>query len=156
MSEKEKDSFWSVKLDWLNILQMLKLDSINQIPEFKRVKAIKKVTKTYDIDTLIEMDPIEVDKLVVHELRELMRKELNNIKARKKERLEQRSKFVPFKNGGVFKINPRDFKDLDIDPENADPEEILKKIAKKLMKDDDDDSDDDKKKYKEDTTGYYI
>ena len=117
----EKDSFWSMQLDWLNILRSLKLDSINQIPEFKRVKAIKKVTKTYDIDTLMEMDPIELDKLVVHELRDLMRKELNNIKARKKERLEQRSKFVPFKNGGVFKINPRDFKDLDIDPENADP-----------------------------------
>ena len=152
----EKDNYWSVKLDWLSILQILKLESINQIPEFKREKAIKKVTKTYDIDTLMEMDPIDLDKLVVHELRELMRKELNNIKARKKERLEQRSKFVPFKNGGVFKINPRDFKDLDIDPENADPEEILKQIAKKLMKDDDDDSDDDKKKYKEDTTGYYI
>ena len=152
----EKDNYWSVKLDWLSILQILKLESINQIPEFKREKAIKKVTKTYDIDTLMEMDPIELDKLVVHELRDLMRKELNNIKARKKERLEQRSKFVPFKNGGVFKINPRDFKDLDIDPENADPEEILKQIAKKLMKDDDDDSDDDKKKYKEDTTGYYI
>jgi len=152
----EKHTYWSVKLDWLSILQILKLESINQIPEFKREKAIKKVTKTYDIDTLMEMDPIELDKLVVHELRELMRKELNNIKARKKERLEQRSKFVPFKNGGVFKINPRDFKDLDIDPENADPEEILKQIAKKLMKDDDDDSDDDKKKYKEDTTGYYI
>jgi len=152
----EKDSFWSVKLDWLNILQLLKLESINQIPEFKRGKAIKKVTKTYDIDTLIEMDPIELDKLVVHELRDLMRKELNNIKARKKERLQQQSKFVPFKNGGVFKINPRDFKDLDIDPENADPEDILKLIAKKLMKDDDDDSDDDKKKYKEDNTGYYI
>lgn len=152
----EKDSFWSVKLDWLNILQLLKLESINQIPEFKREKAIKKVTKTYDIDTLMEMEPIELDKLVVHELRELMRKELNNIKARKKERLQQQSKFVPFKNGGVFKINPRDFKDLDIDPENADPEEILKQIAKKLMKDDDDDSDDDKKKYKEDNTGFYI
>lgn len=152
----EKNSFWSVKLDWLNILQLLKLESINQIPEFKREKAIKKVTKTYDIDTLMEMDPIDLDKLVVHELRELMRKELNNIRARKKERLEQQSKFVPFKNGGVFKINPRDFKDLDIDPENADPEEILKQIAKKLMKDDDDDSDDDKKKYKEDNTGYYI
>ena len=152
----EKDTYWSVKLDWLNILQILKLESINQIPEFKREKAIKKVTKTYDIDTLMEMDPIELDKLVVHELRELMRKELNNIRARKKERLEKQSKFVPFKNGGVFKINPRDFKDLDIDPENADPEEILKQIAKKLMKDDDDDSDDDKKKYKEDNTGYYI
>lgn len=153
----EKDSFWSMKLDWLNILNSLKLDSINQIPEFKREKAIKKVTKTYDIDTLMELDPIELDKLVVHELRELMRKELG-INARKKQQLEQemQSKFVPFKNGGVFKINPRDFKDLDIDPENADPEEILKQIAKKLMKDDDDDSDDDKKKYKEDNTGYYI
>ena len=153
----EKDSFWSVKLDWLNILQILKLESINQIPEFKRGKAIKKVTKTYDIDTLIEMDPIELDNLVVHELRELMRKELS-INARKKQRLEKemQSKFVPFKNGGIFKINPRDFKDLNIDPDNVDPEEILKQIAKKLMKDDDDDSDDDKKKYKEDNTGYYI
>ena len=153
----EKDSFWSMKLDWLNILRKLKLDSINQIPEFKREKAIKKVTKTYDIDTLMELDPIELDKLVVHELRELMRKELG-INARKKQRLEKemQSQFVPFKNGGVFKINPRDFKDLDIDPNNADPEEILKRIAKKLMKDDDDDSDDDKKKYKEDNTGYYI
>jgi len=152
----EKDTYWSVKLDWLSILQILKLESINQIPEFKREKAIKKVTKTYDIDTLMEMDPIELDKLVVHELRDLMRKELNNIRARKKERLEQQSKFVPFKNGGVFRINPRDFKDLDIDPENADPEKILKQVAKKLMKDDDDDSDDDKKKYKEDNTGFYI
>jgi len=152
----EKDTYWSVKLDWLNILRLLKLDSINQIKEFKREKAILRVTKSYNMDTLMEMDPIELDKLVVHELRELMRKELNNIRARKKERLEQQSKFVPFKNGGVFKINPRDFKDLGIDPENADPEEILKQIAKKLMKDDDDDSDDDKKKYKEDNTGYYI
>ncbi|MHA1526128.1 MAG: hypothetical protein ACTSQD_03780 [Promethearchaeota archaeon] len=98
----EKHTYWSVKLDWLSILQILKLESINQIPEFKREKAIKKVTKTYDIDTLMEMDPIELDKLVVHELRDLMRKELNNIRARKKERLEQQSKFVPFKNGGRF------------------------------------------------------
>ena len=152
----EKDSFWSMKLDWLNILNSLKLDSINQIPEFKREKAVRRVTKTYDIDTLMELDPIELDKLVVHELRELMRKELG-INARKKEQLEQemQSKFVPFSNGGVFKINPQDFKDLDIDPENADPEEILKQIAKKLMKDDDGDSDDEKK-YKEDNTGYYI
>ena len=80
----KKHTNWSVKLDWLNILRILKLDSINQIQEFKREKAILRVTKTYDIDTLIEMDPIELDKLVVHELRELMRKELNNIKARKK------------------------------------------------------------------------
>ena len=145
-----------MQLDWLNILRILKLDSINQIPEFKREKAIKKVTKTYDIDTLMDLDPFELDELVAEELKELMRKELNNIRARDKERLEQQSKFVPFKNGGIFKINPRDFKDLDIDPENADPEEILKQIAKKLMKDDDDDSDDDNKKYKEDNTGYYI
>ena len=153
----EKDSYWSVKLDWLNILHILKLDSINQIQEFKRVKAIKKVTKTFDIDTLMDLDPFELDELVADELKELMRKELS-INARKKQRLEKemQSKFVPFKNGGIFKINPRDFKDLNIDPDNVDPEEILKQIAKKLMKDDDDDSDDDKKKYKEDNTGYYI
>lgn len=151
----EKDTYWSVKLDWLNILKILKLDSINQIQEFKRKKAIKKITKTFDIDTLMDLDPFELDKLVADELKELMRKELS-INARKKERLEKdmQSKFFPFKNGGIFKINPRDFKDFD--PENSDPEEFLRKIAKKFMKDDDDDSDDDKKKYKEDNTGYYI
>jgi len=153
----EKNSYWSVKLDWLNILRILKLDSINQIQEFKRKKAIKKITKTFDIDILMDLDPFELDKLVADELKELMRKELS-INARRKERLEKemRNKFIPFKNGGIIKINPRDFKDLNLDPKNADPEELLKQIAKKLMKDDDDDSDDDKKKYKEDNTGYYI
>ena len=153
----EKDTYWSVKLDWLNILRILKLDSINQIQEFKREKAIKRITKTFGIDTLMDLDPFELDKLVADELKELMRKELSNIKARKQLlEKEMRSKFVPFKNGGIIKINPRDFKDLDIDPENIDPEELLKKIAKKLMNNNDDDSDDDKKKYKEDNTGYYI
>jgi len=151
----EKEHFWTAKLDWLNILRKLKLDSINQIQEFKREKAIKKITKTYSIDTLLNLEPEELDRIVVTELKELMRKELT-LNARRKERIkkEMQNRFVPFKNGGIIKIDPNDFKDLDLDGKN--PEEILKKIAKKFLKDDEDESDDETKNYKEDNTGYYI
>jgi hypothetical protein len=150
----EKDICWTVKLDWLNILRLLRLVSINQIQELKREKAIKKITKTFGIEVLLDLQPEELDKLVVNELRELMHKELS-MNARKKERMEKemRRRFVPFKNGGIIKINPRDFKDLDLD---AEPEDIIKQLAKKFLKDDDDDSEDDKNNYKEDSTGYYI
>jgi len=151
----EKEHFWTAKLDWLNILRKLKLDSINQIQEFKREKAIKKITKTYSIDTLLNLEPEELDRIVVTELKELLRKELT-LNARRKERIkkEMQNRFVPFKNGGIIKIDPNDFKDLDLDGKN--PEEILKKIAKKFLKDDEDESDDETKNYKEDNTGYYI
>ncbi len=150
----EKDICWTVKLDWLNILRLLRLVSINQIQELKREKAIKKITKTFGTEVLLDLQPEELDKLVVNELRELMHKELS-MNARKKERMEKemRRRFVPFKNGGIIKINPRDFKDLDLD---AEPEDIIKQLAKKFLKDDDDDSEDDKNNYKEDSTGYYI
>ena len=150
----EKDICWTVKLDWLNILRLLRLVSINQIQELKREKAIKKITKTFSTEVLLDLQPEELDKLVVNELRELMHKELS-MNTRKKERMEKemRQRFVPFKNGGIIKINPRDFKDLDL---NAEPEDIIKQLAKKFLKDDDDDSEDDKNNYKEDSTGYYI
>ncbi len=154
----EKELAWTVKLDWLNILQILGFHSIIQIPEFKREKAIRKTTKTFGSDVLLEFECDELDQLVADELKELMKKELS-LQARKGERIEKqmRSKVIPFKRGGIIKIDPRDFKDLD---PNADPEEIMKALYKKFMgeheHDDDDEKDDDKNKYSEDSTGYYI
>ena len=87
-----------------------------------------------------------------------MRKELA-IQARNLEKAEKqmRSKMIPFKHGGIIKMDPRDFEDLDPD---ADPEEILKHFYKKFMGKQDgkdkDDKDDESKNYREDNTGYYI
>ncbi|MFX1257471.1 MAG: hypothetical protein ACFFAN_06415 [Promethearchaeota archaeon] len=156
MSEKEFS--WTVKLDWLEILKLLNLVSIKQISEFKKEKAIKKITKTFGIDTLLDFEPNELDKLVAHELKDLMKKELS-LNARKQERLEKqmRSKIIPFKRGGIIKIDPRDFKDLDPD---AEPEEIFKALYKKFINDidgkDENNDEDDGDKFKEDKTGYYI
>ena len=154
MSEKE-DS-WTIQLDWLNILNLLGLESINQISELKRDKAIKKITKTFGNETLLELDPSELDNLVADELKELMKKELT-LRQKKQEQVKQemRSKFVPFKQGGIIKIDPRDFKDLDLDSDN--PEDLLKALYKKLMGDrEGDDEDDEDNNYHEDSTGYYI
>ena len=152
----EKELAWTVKLDWFNIIQILGLHSIIQIPEFKREKALRKITKTFESDVLMEFECDELDELVADELKELMKKELIT-QARNEERIEKemRSKVIPFKRGGIIKIDPRDFKDLD---PNADPEEIMKALYKKFMgkHDDDDENDDDKNKYTEDSTGYYI
>ena len=107
---------------------------------------------------MLQLAPDELDKLVAHELRDLMRKELA-LQARQQEKAEKemRSKMIPFKHGGIIKMDPRDFEDLDPD---ADPEDILKYFYKKFMgkngKGDKDDTDDDKDKYREDSTGYYI
>ena len=127
----EKELAWTVKLDWLNILQMLGLHTIIQISELKREKAIRKITKTFGFDVLIELECDDLDRLVVDELKELMKKELT-LQARKEERIEKemRSKVIPFKRGGIIKIDPRDFKDID---PNADPEEIMKAFYKKCL-----------------------
>lgn len=154
MSEKEYS--WTIKLDWLNILNQLGLESIHQIPEEKKDKAIKKLTKSFGTQTLLDLEPSELDTLVADELTELMKKELI-IRQKKKERMQQemRSKFVPFKQGGIIKIDPRDFKDLDIDSDN--PEDFLKALYKKLMgENESDDEDDENDSYHEDSTGYYI
>jgi hypothetical protein len=154
MSEKEQS--WTIQLDWLNILNLLDLESINQISELKRDKAIKKITKTFGNETLLELDPSELDNLVADELKELMKKELT-LRQKKQEQIqkEMRSKFVPFKQGGIIKIDPRDFKDLDLDSDN--PEDLLKALYKKLMGDrEGDDEDDEDNNYHEDSTGYYI
>jgi hypothetical protein len=154
MSEKEHT--WTIQLDWLNILNLLGLESINQISELKRDKAIKKITKTFGNETLLELDPSELDNLVADELKELMKKELT-LRQKKQEQIqkEMRSKFVPFKQGGIIKIDPRDFKDLDLDSDN--PEDLLKALYKKLMGDKEgDDEDDEDNNFHEDSTGYYI
>ncbi len=152
MVDREEES-WTVKLDWLNILSILNLESIREIPEFKREKCIKRVTKLYGIQTLSECEPGTLDKFVVNELRELMKKELL-LKARKQERIqkEMRNKFIPMKKGGIIRLDPRDLKDF-----KGDPKEMLKYFYKKFLGEggDDDDKDDDKDNYKDDNTGYY-
>jgi len=152
MEEDNKQFSWTAKLDWLSILSMLNLESISQIPEFKKDKAIKRITKFYSIEELMEFEPEYLDKLIVNELRELMKKELV-LNEKKQERLEReiREKIVPLKKGGIIRIDPRDLKDF-----KGSPDDMLKYFYKKFLGEDDDDKDDDKDNYNEDNTGYYI
>jgi hypothetical protein len=150
MTNKE---IWTIKLDWLNIIDLLGLDTINQVSEIKKDKAIKKITKLYGTEDLMEAEHSFLDKIVANELKELMKKELG-LKARQEEKRlrDLQSNFMPMKNGGIINIDPRDLKDLDL---NGDPQEILKKLAKKFFRQDNDD-DDDRDTKNEDSTGYYI
>ena len=156
--EEDKNMFpWTTKLDWLNILSMLNLESISQIPEFKKDRAIKKLSKFYGIEAMMEFEPSYLDKLVTNELKDLMKKELLQ-NARQQERLEKklRNNIVPMKRGGIIRIDPNELKDLkDLE---GDPEKMLKYFYKKFLGKDDDDKDDDNDndKYREDTKGYYI
>ena len=152
MEEENKDYSWSTKLDWLNILSFLNLESISQVPEYKKDKAIKRITKFYGPEALMEFEPSYLDKLVTNELKELMKKELL-LNARRQEKIEKdlRDKIIPLKRGGIIKIDPRDLKDF-----KGDPEDVLKYFYKKFLGEDDDDKDDEKDNYKEDNTGYYI
>ena len=149
---------WTIKLNWLSIIHLLNLNSIIEIPELKKEKAIKKITKLYGTDTLLSLGNEELDLLIVNELRELMRRELA-VKARRVERIEKKmqNQMVPFKNGGIIRFDPREFEDLD---PNADPEDIFKFLYKKFMgkgePKESDEKDEDQDNYKEDNTGYYI
>jgi hypothetical protein len=155
MEEDKNLLSWAVKLDWLNILSKLNLESISQIPKDKKEKALKRIAKFYGLEALLEFDPDYLDNLVINELKELMKKELLQ-NERKQERMEKelRDKIIPFKRGSIIKIDPRDFKDFKDDPE--DPDKIFKYFYKKLLGKDDDDNDDDNDSYKEDNTHYYI
>ena len=152
MAEDSKEFIWTTKLDWLNILSMLNLESISQIPEYKKDKAIKRITKFYSTEALMEFEPSYLDKLVVNELKELMKKELSLIE-RKQEKIEKdfRERVKPFKSGGIIRIDPRELKNF-----KGNPDDMLKYFYKKLLGEDDDDNDDDQDNYKEDNTGYYI
>ncbi len=152
MEEDNKQLSWTVKLDWLNIISKLNLESINQIPKFKKEKALKRITKFYSLEALLEFEPDYLDKLVINELKELMKKELL-LNERNQERMEKelRDKVIPLKRGSIIKIDPRDLKDF-----KGDPEDMLKYFYKKFLGKDDDDNEDDNDNYNEDNTHYYI
>ncbi|TFG01972.1 MAG: hypothetical protein EU542_05950 [Promethearchaeota archaeon] len=152
MTEKQ---IWSYQLDWLNIISILGLDSINQIPEYKKDKAIKKLSKTYGDEVLLTLKPDELDELVANELSDLMKKELA-LHERQQEKMQRelKNRLGSLKKGGMIPINLNDFKDLDPD---VDLEELIKYFSKKFMGEDDDkDKDDDYDPYDEDKSGYYI
>jgi len=153
MTEKDKEPLWTIMLDWFNIVIMLKLNSIIQISELKKVKAIRRLTRIYGPEKLMSFEPEHLDELVVKELKDLMKKELSLNEKRKKDmEREIRNKVIPFKQGGIIKIDPRDLKDF-----KGDPEDMLKYLYKKFLGDSkDDDKDDDKDKYREDRDHYYI
>jgi hypothetical protein len=151
MAEDKKDFRWTVKLDWFNIVLLLKLDNINQIPELKKGKAIRKITKTCGREKLLTFEPEHLDNLIVNELKVLMKKDLLlNEKKQKEMERNLRNKVIPFKKGGIIKIDPRDLKNF-----KGDPEDMLKYLYKKFLGDNkDDDKDDDKDN--EDRNHYYI
>ena len=152
MSESD---IWSFQLDWLNIIKLLGFHSINQIPETKKQKALKKITKLYDTEVLLTLKPNELDELVADELKILLKRELIE-DARQKEKIEKeiRHKVLPLKNGKIVGINMSDLRDLD---PNADMNEIMKYFSKKFLKnDEDDENDDDPGDIDEDKTGIYI
>ena len=148
MPEKEA---WAYQLDWLNIVSILRLDSIEQIPETKRDRVVKRISKLYGAESLLSFKPSELDELVANDLRELMKKELI-MHARRKEKIakQMKAKMSPFKNPGVIGIDMNEIKDMN-------PDELMKFFSNKLMgKKDDDDQDDDNDKYSEDKHSYYI
>ena len=156
MTEDEKDFRWTIKLDWFNIVIMLKLDNINQITELKKGKAIRRLTKIHGLEKLMALEPEHLENLVTNELKDLMKKELLLHQKKQKElEREIRNKVIPLKRGGIIKLDPRDLKDLK--DFKGDPEDMLKYLYKKFLGDEkDDDKDDDKDKYKEDRNHYYI
>jgi len=150
----KKDSFWTVQLDWLNILKKLDLQSINMIPEYKRERAIHNLSKKYSPEELLTFTPEELDDLVADELKNLMKKELSLRDKKRKEMQEKfKSNMIPMKQGGIIRINPKDFKDLDMD---GDPKDIIKYFYKKFFGANKDDDDDENDNINEDNTGYYI
>jgi hypothetical protein len=151
MSEKEA---WAYQLDWLNIVTILGLDTINQIPEEKRIRVTKKLSKLYGSESLLSFKPQELDELVASELKNLMEKELRahaKIQTKRKERIEKQMKnrMPSINRPGVIPIDLNDLKDL--------PDEVKKMFSKMFMQNEgDDDGDDDSDDYNEDKNSYYI
>jgi hypothetical protein len=137
---------WIYQLDWLNIVRILDLESLIEIPEYKKEKAIKKISKQYGTDLLNSLNPHELDELVANELKELMKKELIILeKAKEKRERDLQSKFAPFKKAGIVGIN--------IDPEDFSPEDFMRLMRRR---DEDDDNDDDVDRNDDDKNAYYI
>jgi hypothetical protein len=148
MTEKEA---WALQLDWLNIVTILELDTINQIPESKKERVIRKITKLYGSELLLSFDPSELDELVANELRNLMKKEISShARLKEKQQKQMRAKMAPFRTPGVMRIDMNEIKDMN-------PEELMKFFSNRLMgKKDDDEEDGDNDKYSEDKNSYYI
>ena len=147
MPEKEA---WAYQLDWLNIVTILGLDTIDQIPEDKRIRVTKKLSKLYGSESLLSFKPQELDELVASELKNLMEKELRT-HAKQKERMQKqiKNRMPSLKRPGVIPIDMNDLKDL--------PDEVKKMFSKMFMQNEgDDDKDDDKDDYNEDRNSYYI
>jgi len=143
---------WTFKIDWLKIVQMLSLSSIEQIPEYKKQKAFLKLEKEFGSENLAEMDPEYLEELIGVELRKLMQKELIDIKKKEKE-LKKKSRIIPLKHGGIIKIDASDFKDLK--NMEGDIQDMLKGFLDKYFNQEDDESDPGEDSG-EDSTGYYI
>ncbi|MHA1884366.1 MAG: hypothetical protein ACW96S_04895 [Promethearchaeota archaeon] len=151
MAENEKDFLWTVKIDWLNIVNKLNLNTINQIREDKKNKAIKRLTKIHGSDRLMSYEPEYLENLIVVELKELMKRELaDNARDQKRMEKELREKIIPLRRG-IIKLDPRDLKNF-----KGDPEKLFKDLYKKFLGEDSDDDDDEKDNYREDNTSYYI
>ena len=147
MPEKEA---WAFQLDWLNIIAILGLDTIDQIPEEKRIRVTKKLSKLYSTESLLSFSPQELDEIVASELKNLMEKELR-MHAKQKERMEKqrKSKMTSLRRPGVIPIDMNDLKDL--------PDEVKKMFSKMFMQNQgDDENDDDGDDYNEDKNSYYI
>jgi hypothetical protein len=147
MPEKEA---WVYQLDWLNIITILGLDTIEQIPEDKRIRVTKKLSKLYDLASLLSFKPQELDELVASELKMLMEKELR-MHAKQKEKIQRQMKnnMPSLKQPGVIPIDLNDLKDL--------PDEVKKMFSKMFMQNEgDDDTEDDNDDYNEDKNSYYI
>lgn len=144
MPEKEA---WAYQLDWLNIVTILGLDTIDQIPEEKRIRVTKKLSKLYSPESMLSFLPQELDELVASELKNLMEKELRT-HAKQKEKMEKQMKnrMPSIKRPGVMGI---DINDL--------PDDVKKMFSKMFMKNEgDDDIDDDSDDYNDDKNSYYI
>ncbi|MHA1459400.1 MAG: hypothetical protein ACTSO6_03445 [Promethearchaeota archaeon] len=147
MPEKEG---WVYQLDWLNIVTILGLETIDQIPEEKKTRVTKKLSKLYGSESLLSFKPQELDELVASDLKSLMEKELRTL-TKQKERIQKQMKnrIPSLQRQGVIPIGINDLKDL--------PEEVKKMFSKMFMQNEgDDDKEDDGDDYSEDKNSYYI
>jgi len=147
MPEKEA---WVYQLDWSNIITILGLDKMEQIPEDKRIRVTKKLSKLYGSESMLSFKPQELDELVASELKNLMEKELrSHAKQKEKMQKQMKTRMPAFKQPGVIPIDMNNIKDL--------PDEIKKMFSKMFMQNEgDDDNDEDSDKYSEDKNSYYI
>lgn len=134
-----KKFIWTIKLDWLNIVNKLGLSSIHQIKELTQTIALENLNEKYGSEQLLTFECQELEDLVFKELEILLKKQRSSSKKSGKKTKKPRSPSDMFPSN-VIKIRGSS------------------KLAKELMRameemQDHDDEDDD---VREDNTGYYI